>query len=515
MTTLRKLSGPFTRALACLLASALLLWGVNKGPDGASYMASDGTVYSFIELASGGSSSVLAGADDDVALLTLPFPFQFYGNSYTLLCVSSNGLISFVASAAACTAQTDFANTDLTATAPPGNLPSLLPYWSDLTFQTAGSGGVFYRSQGPIGSRKFVVEWSNAFPQGAQSAVTFEVVLSEGVNSILFQYQTVDLGAGNPISNGARATVGIRDANGNTNNRQIAWSFDAAVLTNAGAIVFTPPASGQTSVNTIISNPPGLTVSIDGTPTVTPKVVSWTPGTPHTLAVTSPQTNGGTQNTFTGWSTNATTLSIQVNAASPGTVYTANFSTKYQLTTAVNPANGGTITAGGLFAPGASVPVQATAAANFVFSNFSGDLSGTTNPQNVIMNGPRNVVANFRSGGTPTLTASIAGKADGTAGARIWTIRLTNTGLGIAAGTQITGVVLTQTAGTPCSPAATVGSTFPVPVGDIAASANATATVTLNMGGCTDTTDRFSAKVSFSANSGAYSNATTIANQTK
>ena len=124
----RKLIGPSARALAAVLASALLLCGTNKGPDGASYMATDATVYSFIDLTAGGNSaSVLAGADDDVALLTLPFPFQFYGNSYTLLCVSSNGVASFVTAAAACTAQNDFANTDLTATAPPGDLPSILP----------------------------------------------------------------------------------------------------------------------------------------------------------------------------------------------------------------------------------------------------------------------------------------------------------------------------------------------------------------------------------------------------
>ena len=131
------------------------------------------------------------------------------------------------------------------------------------------------------------------------------------------------------------------------------------------------------------------------------------------------------------------------------------------------------------------------------------------------MNGPKGVVADFRAGGTPTLIASVAGKADGVAGARIWTIRLTNTGLGTATGAQITGVILTQTAGTPCSPAATVGSTFPIVIGDVAPSSNVSAPVTFNLGGCTDTTDRFSAKVSFAANTGTYSSSTTISNQTK
>src|SRR5262249_46926448 len=140
------------------LASAMFLWGANKSPDGASYMATDATVYSFIDLAGGGSASVLAGEDDNVALLTLPFPFQFYGSTYTLLCVSSNGIASFVTSQAGCTAQADFANSDLSASAPPGNLPSLAPYWTDLTFGTAGAGAVFYRTQGTASSRKFIVQ---------------------------------------------------------------------------------------------------------------------------------------------------------------------------------------------------------------------------------------------------------------------------------------------------------------------------------------------------------------------
>jgi hypothetical protein len=68
--------------------------------------------------------------------------------------------------------------------------------------------------------------------------VTFEVVLYEGTNRVLFQYQTVNLGAGNPASNGALATVGIRDTGGNTNNRQIEWSYAAPVLGNGTAISF-------------------------------------------------------------------------------------------------------------------------------------------------------------------------------------------------------------------------------------------------------------------------------------
>jgi len=395
-----------------------------------------------------------------------------------------------------------------------GDGPTVLPYWSDLTFQGPGGGAVYYQSQGAAGSRRFIVEWSNAYSQGSANPVTFEAVLYEGSNKILFQYQAVNLGAGNPATNGGLATVGIRDTGGNGNNRQIAWSYDAMVLGNSTAILFTPPASGQSSVNTITTVPAGLTVTIDGTPYGTPKVVSWTAGTVHTLAVTSPLTNGGTRYTLTGWSSGGATPQVTVQAQSTGTTYTATFSTQYLLTTGTNPANLGSISGAGWYAAGASAPVQATVPAGYTFVAFSGDLSGSTNPQNVTMNAAKNVVANYQSIASLALTAAVSGKADGAAGQRVWTIRLTNSGPAAANGTQITGAILTQSSGTPCSPAASVISAMPVTVGNIAAGANATGSVTINVAGC-DTTARFSLKVNFTANSGSYSSSGTIANQTK
>jgi hypothetical protein len=503
-------------ALALAVASTLLM-ATDKGPDAGNYTATDNAVFSFIDLVgSGGSASVLAGADDDVALLTLPFPFQFYGTSYTMVCASANGSLTFVSTAAACVNRLDFANTDLATTAPPGDGPAILPFWSDLTFQVAGGGAVYYGAQGTPGSRRFVLEWSNAYPQGSANPVTFEVVLYEGSNKILLQYQTVDLGAANPAGNGALATVGVRAAGGNTNGKQLAWSFDAAVLGNSKAIQITPPVSAQASVNTITTNPTGLTVTIDGVPYVAPKVVSWTPNTPHTLSVVSQQVNGGTRTTFTNWGAAGSTPSVSITAGATGTTYTATFTTEYQLTTSVNPAAGGFISGAGWYTAGNSVPVQATAASGYTFAYFSGALTGSTNPQNLTMSAPKSVGANFQAAaGNPTLGVLVSTRADGgVAGQRVWSLRVMNVGNAAAANAQITGLTLTQTAGTPCAPAPSVVTALPLSVGTIAVAGTANSAVTLALGGC-DTTARFSAKFNFSANSGAYTGSTTLSNQTR
>ena len=86
------------------------------------------------------SRCLVAGIDDGVAPLTLPFAFQFYGTSYPIVCASANGALYFVADAPACGGFSYFANVDLATTAPPNDAPAIMPFWSDLTFQTAGAG---------------------------------------------------------------------------------------------------------------------------------------------------------------------------------------------------------------------------------------------------------------------------------------------------------------------------------------------------------------------------------------
>ena len=245
--------------LAVLLASAPLAWAATRGPDAAGYTATDATTYSFIELVGpGGSTSALANTDDEVTALTLPFSFQFYGQSYTIVCASTNGLVWFVANASACAESGTASNLDLTAAGPPGNPPAILPYWTDLTFETPGAGSLYYQTQGSAGSRKFIVEWSNAYPVATRlspNPVTFQVVLYESTNQILFQYKTVNLGSGDPAAQGAQATVGIADAGGYTNNREIQWSYDAPVLSDSTAILFAPAASAPPATHFLVTAP--------------------------------------------------------------------------------------------------------------------------------------------------------------------------------------------------------------------------------------------------------------------
>ncbi len=256
------------RLTLTLAIAAGLGQAVTKGPDTGGYSGTDATVFSFTDISgAGGGAGVLAGIDDGTAVLTLPFAFRFYGQSYTLACVSSNGALYFISAASACNGLVDFANTDLTVAPPPGDLPAVLPFWTDLTFQVAGAGSVFYATLGTAGNRRFVVQWNNAYPQGSPNPVTFQVILFEANNNLLFQYQNVSLGSGNPSHNGARATIGVHNKGGKVSGQQISWSFDAPVVGDQTALLFIgglPTATVAASAQGQYSDQVQLSATVSG-----------------------------------------------------------------------------------------------------------------------------------------------------------------------------------------------------------------------------------------------------------
>ncbi|MGA3129368.1 MAG: endo-1,4-beta-xylanase [Terracidiphilus sp.] len=81
------------------------------------------------------------------------------------------------------------------------------------------------------------------------------------------------------------------------------------------------------------------------------------------------------------------------------------------------------------------------------------------------------------------LTFSLSGKT-GAQNARVWTLTATNGSVGPAYLTQITGLTLTQTSGAACTPVITPPSAFPIQLGDLATSASASASFTIDFTGC-------------------------------
>lgn len=153
---------------------------------------------------------------------------------------------------------------------------------------------------------------------------------------------------------------------------------------------------------TVTSQPAGLNVLVDGAAVLTPATFQWIPASTHTLEAPSAQPGtSGTRYAYQSWSNQGARVQTIVTPQS-ATSYVAAYQTQYLLTRAAVPANGGTLAANppsadGYYAAGAQVQLTASAAAGFQFSGFQGALTGTANPQNLLLQGPAAVTANFSS----------------------------------------------------------------------------------------------------------------------
>jgi hypothetical protein len=100
--------------------------------------------------------------------------------------------------------------------------------------------------------------------------------------------------------------------------------------------------------------------------------------------------------------------------------------------------------------------------------------------------------------GTTFLFGNITGKS-GPAGARAWNILVSNNGPAAAVGAEISSVSLSQVGGAACNP--TVTSPLPGLAGNLARTASATATITIDFSSCAANA-RFTANIALSANGG-------------
>ncbi len=233
----------FTAALAaCLLWPGLTIAASAPGPDAFGYTVASTANFSFLQITSG-STRVLRLVDDAaVTNINIGFTFNFYGSDYTAVSFNVNGLMTFGGASIA------WSNVDLTTTSPTDNLPSIAVLWDDWETLPVGTDGVYYKTTGTAGSRQFIVQWNKleAVNGDGTNTVIFEARLFEGSNRILFSYFDTaisDETTSPPAAarSGVGATVGIRDINGQTSNRNLQWSYNQAVITNGLNLLFAPP----------------------------------------------------------------------------------------------------------------------------------------------------------------------------------------------------------------------------------------------------------------------------------
>jgi hypothetical protein len=154
---------------------------------------------------------------------------------------------------------------------------------------------------------------------------------------------------------------------------------------------------------------------------------------------------------------------------------------------------------GSLFNQGTVVPIDASPAAGYSFSSWTGNVASASSASTTItMNGAQAVTANFVPQAT-SLGGTITGKT-GAQNARVWALSITNNGPGVANGAAISSFTLTQVAGAACTPVVT--GPFPMSLGNLAPSGTASPTVTIDFTGCA-LAAKFTLDAELSANSSA------------
>jgi sugar lactone lactonase YvrE len=157
----------------------------------------------------------------------------------------------------------------------------------------------------------------------------------------------------------------------------------------------------QPATVTLNTNPAGLSLTVDGVSVTAPLTLSWLPGSAHTIEG-APQGSSDTRYAFASWSDGGS-QSHTVTAPAFGASFTATFTAQYLLTLNADPAMGAIgaspASPDGFYDAGTTVQLTATAADGFQFVSFSGDLTGSANPQPLLMSASRTVTASFAAPG--------------------------------------------------------------------------------------------------------------------
>jgi serine protease len=201
-----------------------------------------------------------ASGDDSFATLAIGFPIQFFGQSYDLAYVSSNGFMQFGSSSGV----TALSNTAIPNSAVPNGI--VAPFWDDL-WPAASGGAVYAGVTGAAPNRTLHIEWHDVphFTFSTSGTVTFELSMKE-TGEVSFQYLDTDFG--NPSWNvGASATAGLERVDGLA-GKQV--SFNQPQLTSGRAVSCTygtppppppPPPAPTVTTTTLPAGQVGIPYS--------------------------------------------------------------------------------------------------------------------------------------------------------------------------------------------------------------------------------------------------------------
>lgn len=191
-------------------------------------------------------------------------------------------------------------------------------------------------------------------------------------------------------------------------------------------------------VTTVTTNPPGLGLYVDGVFWYGPQSFasdyfsSWTPGSTHTVSSYTPQLpySINSRYAFSSWSDSGR-LTHSITATATSQTFTADFTPQFVPIAYATPSCAATVTLApsstdGFYSKGTNVTVTANTASGWVLTGWLDDLTGVTNPQNLIVNDEELAVANYDTTAATLAITSLA-PASLTTGSAGQTLSITGT----------------------------------------------------------------------------------------
>jgi hypothetical protein len=384
MTTSLRFTPSFSLRRGWAGALALLVWllphlGHAQGrADAYGFTQTTGT-YTPI------TGTVISTASDDNVVYpatTLPFTFTYAGTAYTTLRITSNGYVTFGATAPSTSGYTPLSSTT-------GYDGAISAFGLDGGGRSNTGAAISTSTEGTAPNREFVVQYANWSAYGSVAgSENYQIRLVETSNVIRIVY-----GSFTGLSAGTNPQVGLRGAAATDfNNRASATGWDltntGAALTNTSTVAVGPtliPASGLTFTYT-----PAATAQL---PAIRPTASATTANT-ATIDFVAPATATTAPTSYTATVTPAITGSPFTVTASPFSLTGLAANTRYAVSIVAN------------YAAGTSLPTEtrfitATACAAPTALTVS---AITTTSASLSFTAPASGVANYTVTTTPATT---------------------------------------------------------------------------------------------------------------
>ncbi len=209
------------------LTFGLVAFAATSPASAQSYTVQTGSL-PFQSIAGTGTPIAVPVADDDYGTFTLPFAFQFFGQSVpagTSLYVTTNGLLAIGSP------DTAYNNVSIPSSATPNRF--IAPFWDDQTFEYGATAHYL------VSGNTAVIEWTAvASLDFTTESVSYQVAIDSVSNSIAVSFGPRTGGTG------WSGTVGLEDASGvNGASLPCSPSCTLSDVPNGQGVVFMPSAN--------------------------------------------------------------------------------------------------------------------------------------------------------------------------------------------------------------------------------------------------------------------------------